>query len=508
MHAILAGSESEFVQPPRNNPAASATVAVPHSIYAIAVLAIAVRMVVAFATHFTSEDYLITLRFAENLAHGHGLVYNVGERVLGTTTPLYALFLGALSWIGLPATLGGKAVNILSDGALCVLAYRLVQCVREEPAGWIAAFWIAISPLHIQWSISGMETSLVTACGMWVWVAYLERRNTTAYMAAAVLLLLRWEGILVFVILTAANCIRDRRLPLREILLFSLLIAPWVVAATLYYGNPIPVTAIAKSTVYGWRAQWDITWLRRTFPGILKLAERFILSPGYAMMTLFAVLGMVRACRLRYTMLAAPGLWFGIYWLAFLFSRVLLFSWYLVPAMPIYEIFAALGLAAVFERINARFPHTIVLPAVAAVASVLAIGCSYAAIIMCRDAQAIEDRVRIPIALWLKSHSRPTDIVMLEPIGYIGYYSERPVLDIVGLVSPKVLEFYRSQNQAPVLEIARVFRPEWCVLRPGEIDRIRRVADAQNRPWEVDYELVQIFSLAPRSNVYYIFRRR
>ena len=84
--------------------------------YAIAGLAVVVRLLVAWHSRFTSEDFLITLRYAENLAHGQGLVFNPGERVLGTTTPLYTLFLAALSRLGLPPTPLGKLVNILAAG--------------------------------------------------------------------------------------------------------------------------------------------------------------------------------------------------------------------------------------------------------------------------------------------------------------------------------------------------------------------------------------------------------
>ncbi len=38
----------------------------------------------------TIDDAYITYRYSQNILEGHGLVYNPGERVLGTTTPLYA----------------------------------------------------------------------------------------------------------------------------------------------------------------------------------------------------------------------------------------------------------------------------------------------------------------------------------------------------------------------------------------------------------------------------------
>ena len=39
------------------------------------------------------DDAYITFRYARNLAEGLGLVYNPGEWVLGTTTPLWAILL-------------------------------------------------------------------------------------------------------------------------------------------------------------------------------------------------------------------------------------------------------------------------------------------------------------------------------------------------------------------------------------------------------------------------------
>jgi hypothetical protein len=42
------------------------------------------------------DDALITLRCSLNLVAGHGLVFNPGDHVLGTSSPVYALVLAAL----------------------------------------------------------------------------------------------------------------------------------------------------------------------------------------------------------------------------------------------------------------------------------------------------------------------------------------------------------------------------------------------------------------------------
>src|SRR5687768_8791703 len=39
------------------------------------------------------DDAFITYRYAARLATGHGLTYNDGEKILGTSTPGYALLL-------------------------------------------------------------------------------------------------------------------------------------------------------------------------------------------------------------------------------------------------------------------------------------------------------------------------------------------------------------------------------------------------------------------------------
>ncbi|NTW09540.1 MAG: hypothetical protein HGA28_08240, partial [Anaerolineaceae bacterium] len=45
----------------------------------------------------TIDDAFITYRYVQNLLSWQGLVFNPGEQVLGTTTPLYALLLSVLA---------------------------------------------------------------------------------------------------------------------------------------------------------------------------------------------------------------------------------------------------------------------------------------------------------------------------------------------------------------------------------------------------------------------------
>src|SRR5438105_896963 len=64
-------------------------------------LALGVILPVGFVLYTNQiwEDFLIVYRHSENLANGHGLVYTVGERVHGYTSPLGALLPALFAWI-------------------------------------------------------------------------------------------------------------------------------------------------------------------------------------------------------------------------------------------------------------------------------------------------------------------------------------------------------------------------------------------------------------------------
>ena len=87
----------------------------------------------------TIDDAFITFRYARNLLAGNGFVYNPGERVLGTTTPLYTLLMA-----GLAAFTGGTQapfptlallVNALADAGTCLLLWQLGKRLNAERVG-------------------------------------------------------------------------------------------------------------------------------------------------------------------------------------------------------------------------------------------------------------------------------------------------------------------------------------------------------------------------------------
>src|SRR5579862_941966 len=158
-------------------------------------LGTALRLYLLVHAHATEEDFYITLRYARNIASGRGFVFNPGEQVLGTTTPLYTLFLALLIRMNLDPVLGGKLAGIVSDAMTCFVVFRLGRVVGRPGAGTAAAILVATLPTNLTWATKGMEVGIVAAAATTAWTCWAERRERVAWAAAAILVLLRIDGL-------------------------------------------------------------------------------------------------------------------------------------------------------------------------------------------------------------------------------------------------------------------------------------------------------------------------
>jgi hypothetical protein len=505
----------------------------------IAVLAVLVRFWVSYRTHALGEDALITLRYAENIAAGRGWVYNPGERVLGTTTPLFTMILALMARLGLPAIQAGIAIDILADGVTCYLIARLLARpeVRCPAAGLFAALLYALSSTPISVSISGMETALVACAGMTAVHAYVAGRARVLCLCGAALFLLRIDGLLIFAFLLAGLIVRTRKIPWDAIGLFALVLSPWLLFATLYFGSPVPASLVAKLTVYS-RTQWTPGSFTDTVAfNTEAFRNQFTLGWPQRIVTALFIVGGARifwdglhyfqtlSTRVkradddhgaRHLGILAPALmWLVLYYGAMFTSRVPAFPWYFLPPWPLFICTALIGASGVVvwaagilqgrigqmghisERVRASHdpgadgaapscrdeksfaptsPHHVIttspyhLTILTTLALFTALGLLHINSIS-RDisaAQAREDTLRRPLGLWLGAHVGPEERVLMEPIGYAGYYSGRRILDMVGLVSPEVLPFYRTPRA--LSGIVKGLRPEWLCLRVSERD--------------------------------------
>src|SRR5919108_3540092 len=75
------------------------------------------------------DDSWIHLRFAENLATGHGFAINPGVPVAGSTAPLWTLLLAAAITLGLPGLVAAKTLGVAAYAATGLLTRRLALAI-------------------------------------------------------------------------------------------------------------------------------------------------------------------------------------------------------------------------------------------------------------------------------------------------------------------------------------------------------------------------------------------
>lgn len=207
----------------------------------------------AAAYAWTCDDATISLRYAANLAAGHGLVFNHGERVQGFTNPLWTLLLalGSLrgSHLGWAITLGLVCTWACLVG-LWALARRLE--LRAWQFGLVVVLAFACQPV-LAFSTSGLENAgthmLVVACLL----ALVAGRTTMVFIAAGLALFGRLDcapllaPLLVLAWQRSGTTTHARWLACRAGLLVAVLVlGSWLAFATIYYGYPLPNTWIAK----------------------------------------------------------------------------------------------------------------------------------------------------------------------------------------------------------------------------------------------------------------------
>lgn len=420
-------------------------------------------------TGIALEDALITWRYAANLASGLGFVFNPGEPVLGTTTPLLTLLLSAAGTIfGVQAIPAAAAVLMIAAMLAAGLMTRQALLALGRPA-WAADLSMALVLFHPEtlWSATGgMETPLVLFLMAASLAAAACGRLRLAGLAAGLLVLARADGAIWAACILAICALEGWRSFLRAASMAALVAAPWLLFATFQFGSPIPHTILAKRVIGTTGAALDAGRLQE----FLLWSSRFFgaVAPGLRVAGIGCYLAACvllwrsgnRLLRLLalYPVLFAAALYLG--------GTPLYFDWYLLPLSFICLAACAAALPAA-DRIPAWLRVAVGLALALLFARQGAAMADYH-----RGYQENETELRRGVGLWLRDNTPPEASVAMEAIGYQGYYSGRRVIDLAGLVSPGVLRLRQESGTAGAAfrRILEELRPDYVVLRSFEVD--------------------------------------
>jgi len=113
---------------------------------------------------FVCDDAFISFRYAKNFVEGHGLVYNIGEKVEGYTNFLWTLLLSLFMKIGLDPAMVSQVMGILFSLATILLLLRLNRWLYPSPNlfNYLAPLLLVCCGAYAAWSTGGLETSFFT----------------------------------------------------------------------------------------------------------------------------------------------------------------------------------------------------------------------------------------------------------------------------------------------------------------------------------------------------------
>lgn len=198
------------------------------------------------------DDAFISLRHADNLVRGHGLVWNAGERVEGITNLLWTLLLAGLLALGVPGSPALYGLSTASAVLALAATYALMRaCLppsHRAHAG-LSALLLLTSSAFAVWARSGLETPLLACFAALALLAVVRDRPWAATAALMVAGLLRPDAWLLAPP-TLWFGFAGRRGGLPGLLPYAGALALSVTLVTgfrlAYYGSPLPNTFYAK----------------------------------------------------------------------------------------------------------------------------------------------------------------------------------------------------------------------------------------------------------------------
>ena len=202
------------------------------------------------------DDAYISFRYADNVDHGHGLVFNAGERVEGVSNALWTLTLAAAHALGLPFVGTATVLGVAGAVAVALLTPLVARTVDLPPtAAVLCGFAVALSTSLVSAATMGLEGGLFGAL-LLASVLALSRSSTVGLGAAVLgLAATRPEGLLLGTgLAVVAATTRGGRSRERAPLALAAL-APVVVVEGVryaYFGQLLPNSVLAKRDVgYG-----------------------------------------------------------------------------------------------------------------------------------------------------------------------------------------------------------------------------------------------------------------
>lgn len=401
---------------------------------------------------FPLDDAWIHHTFARNFAETLQWSFQLNQLSGGSTGPAWGLLLAILYLANVPPVIGTFILGFLLLWGTAITGYVLVGKINPD-INWLplCAGLILALEWHIVWAaLSGMETLLLILLSIILFIWLIDQKDNW-WLPGVMIGLSAWirpDGLTLVGPAVLGLLLRSypRAKKIKNLGLFSVgLVAA---CSTYFLFNWFVIGDIWPNTFYAKQAEYSVL---RQAPLLLRyfnLSAQFLTGVGALLL---------------------PGIVFQLYnsiknhhWdqvNAFVWSvgYIGLFAWrlpviyqhgrYIMPAIPISLLLGISGLMRYFSKEHKKLFERVVSRAwLGSTALILLIFLFLGGQAYGMDVAIINSEM-VNTAQWIRDNLDDDAVIAAHDIGAIGYFSERKIIDLAGLVTPDVIPFIRDEKR-------------------------------------------------------------
>jgi hypothetical protein len=412
---------------------------------------------------FPLDDAWIHQTYARSLGNRGVWEFLPGTTSAGSTAPAWTLLLSIGYWLNLNfyawAYLLGWVLLWIS-GVTAALGFKWLEPKYSKYG--IFAGLVIIFEWHLVWAAgSGMETllagliALVVLLGVIVVSKQEEAKGQTTgwkwFGLGALIGFSIWvrpDGITLLAVAGLAILIGKTEFSIRLKNCLWLLAGVLLLAMPYLSFNYILAGEIWPNTFYAKQAEYAILREAPLWQRYLNIIRQPLTGVGIILLPGFLWYGYRKTVNKSWVEVFAF-IWVLGYVLVYALRLPVTYQHgrYIMPVMPAFCLLGMAGLSELLEVFAERNLRQIIRPAwlisgLVVLAAFWVLGLRGYAM----DVAVIESEM-VTTAHWVADNTEPGSLVGAHDIGALGYYGERDLVDLAGLVSPEVIPFIRDESR-------------------------------------------------------------
>lgn len=401
---------------------------------------------------FPLDDAWIHQTFARNLANGLGWSFQSGQPSGGSTGPAWGLLLSLIYLGNLPPVWGTYLLGYGFLWGCSALGYLIArEILPDNNRAALITGAVIVGEWHLVWaSLSGMETMFLALIILIVSFC-LIRKQRNFWIPGLLIgfsLWVRPDGLTLLgpVLLTAILDSKTKKEVFNKtsqvLIGLAVLAAPYFLFNWIVAGDIWPNTFFAKQAEYESLRSISLLarYLRLALPALTGLGA--LLLPGFFYEGFNAVKSRD---------------WSRVGMLIWVVGYIGLYAWklpvayqhgrYLMPVMPAFFVLGCVGWQRLLVPGSEKTWLRVVSRSVLGAALGTAVAFWFLGMrAFARDVGIIQTEM-VETARWINKNTSENAVIGAHDIGALGYFGDRKILDLAGLVSPDVIPFIRDEEQ-------------------------------------------------------------